>query len=628
MCGVCGFFGLTNSARSATLLNAMAGSLRHRGPDATGIWLDEKNSVGLATTRLAIIDIPGGKQPMVSADGTHILAFNGEIYNFHLLREQLQSLGHKFFTRSDTEVVLNAARQWGTDCLPRLSGMFAFALYDSQNRTLLLARDKAGIKPLYYHQGPTSFLFGSELKAVLTDPEVPRQINHTALADYLVLGYPLLPATFFKHCQELAPGTWLQVSPRGIRTGTYWSWQRKPSTNVCRDLDYIETVLAAAVGEHLCADVEVGAFLSGGIDSSLLVSIIANHFNKTVRTFTVRFGDQSYDESCDARMVAQRLGTVHHEIDVGDGAVDFSVAENVLDQFDQPFGDSSAIPSYLLSREVRKYVKVVLAGDGGDEMFGGYRRFRYADIAQALGRGPCWLFPAAESACGGLSRVFPTQARQVRKLFRAASLRGGGRLLALASYVPVAELSSILVPEMLRRLGSYRPTFAAADDPGGSDLVDCTIAAALPGDYLRKVDMMSSAHSLEVRVPFLADQVLDLAAQLPRELKFSWRNGKIALRRLAGKHLPPPISRKKKHGFGIPLDSWLGPVGRSEVVDLLGLRSARIRNYVNSSYLEPVLKSFLSGQWNHAMMSRESLFQRVYFLWSLERWLQTWRPAD
>jgi asparagine synthase (glutamine-hydrolysing) len=628
MCGVCGFVRLANPSRGAAALSAMAASLRHRGPDATGVWLDATHTVGLATTRLAIIDIAGGRQPMVSADSTHVVVFNGEIYNFQLLRDQLQSLGHTFLTRSDTEVVLNAFRQWGSDCLPRLRGMFAFALYDTQNQTLFVARDKTGIKPLYYHHGPAGFLFGSELKAVLTDQEVPRQVNDAALADYFVLGYPLLPATIFKDCQELAPGTWLQVSPGGIKTGRYWNWQRKPQTDGRCDLKDVETVLTDAVGEHLCADVEVGAFLSGGIDSSLLVSIIAKHFNKQVRTFTVRFGDKSYDESRDARMVAQHLSTVHHQIEVGNGKVDFSVVEKVLDQFDQPFGDSSAIPSYLLCREVRKHVKVIIAGDGGDEMFGGYPRFRYAEIARALGRSPRWLFPAAECAWRGLGRVFPTQARQARKLLRAARLPSDGRLLALASYVSAADLSSMLVPEILQYIGSYRPPFHAADDADGSDLLDYTIAAALPGDYLRKVDMMSSAHGLEVRVPFLADQVLDFAAQLPRELKFSWWQNKIALRLLADKHLPSPIARKKKHGFGIPLDSWLGPRGRSELVGLLISPSARIRNYVNRSYLEPVLKSFLTGKWDRTMMSREALFQRVYSLWGLERWLQTWRPAD
>ncbi len=628
MCGVCGFFGLANSSRGAALLSAMAGSLQHRGPDATGVWLDPTHGVGLAATRLAIIDIAGGGQPMISADGTHVIAFNGEVYNFRLLREQLQSLGHTFLTHSDTEVVLNAFRQWGADCLRRLRGMFALAIYDTYTRTLFVARDKTGIKPLYYHFGPAGFLFGSELKAILTDLEVPRQVNHSALADYLVLGYPVLPATFFKHCQELAPGTWLQVSPRGMKTGRYWNWQRKPLTNGhTPDLDDVETVLAEAVAEHMCADVEVGAFLSGGIDSSLLVSLIAKRFNKRVRTFTVRFGDKSYDESEDARMVAQHLGTTHHEIELSDGEVDFNIVGKVLDQFDQPFGDSSAIPTYLLCREVRKYVKVIIAGDGGDEMFGGYPRFRHAEMARVLGWSPRWMSLTADYTWKGLGRLFPTPARQARKLLRAASLRSGARVLALASHVAAAELSSMLLPEILQRLGVYHPMFSAASDAGGADLQDWTISAALPGDYLRKVDMMSSAHGLEVRVPFLGGQVLDLAAELPRELKFSWRQNKIALRSLAVKHLPSPISRKKKHGFGIPMDTWLGLRGRSEVACLLRSPSARIRDYVHRGYLESILQSFLNGNRNRATMSRESLYQRVYFLWSLERWLQAWRPA-
>ena len=627
MCGVCGFYGLANPSYAPTLLRDMAESLQHRGPDATGSWIDSTQTVGLATTRLAIIDLAGGSQPMASSDGIHVIAFNGEIYNFQLLRRQLQLLGCVFLTNSDTEVVLHAYRQWGMDCLARLRGMFAFAIYDTRSKELFVARDKTGIKPLYYHLGPAGFLFGSELKAILRNQDVPRQIDYSALSDYFVLGYPLLPSTFFKHCRELEPGTWLLVTPNGIKTGTYWSWQRRPQTNGhTRNLADIEETLVETIGEHLCADVEVGAFLSGGIDSSLLVSLIAKRFNKQVRTFTVRFGDKSYDESQDARIVAEHLGTSHHEIELPDRAVDFSMVGKVLDQFDQPFGDSSAIPSYLLSREVRKHVKVIIGGDGGDEMFGGYPRFRHAEMARALGKCPSWMFPPADFGWASMSWLFPEQVRRARKLLRAAGLRSGDRMLALASPVSVTELGAMLAPEVLDHLGSYRPSFIAPEDAGGSDLLDCTVSVALPGDYLRKVDVMSSAHGLEVRVPFLGDQVLDLAAELPRQLKFSWTQNKVAMRSLAGHHLPRQIAGKKKHGFGIPMDTWLGAKGRTEVADLLRSPSARIRDYVRYSYVEPLLDNFVSGRSPRATLSRESAYQRVYFLWSLERWLQTWRP--
>jgi asparagine synthase (glutamine-hydrolysing) len=633
MCGICGFFNLARDTDAPRLIQAMAQSLNHRGPDATGTWLDDSRTVGLANTRLAIIDIEGGNQPLFSNDGSQVIVYNGEIYGFQKLRAELTAFGqHEFRTDSDTEVLLNAYRQWGIDCLQHVGGMFAFAIYDETKQQLFLARDRTGIKPLYYHLGPAGFFFASELKAMLMHTKIPRRVNYRALADYVVFGFPLAPATFFADCHEVEPGTWMVVSRSGIRTGRYWKWSRgNPITNGAPVLDRLESELTESTREHLVSDVPVGAFLSGGIDSSVLVSIAAKNLGVQLQTFTVRFRELEYDESAYARIVAEKLGTVHCEIEVGDEQFNTAIAGKILDQFDQPFSDPSAIPTYLLCREIRKHVKVVLAGDGGDEMFGGYPRFRYAAMARALGHMPAQLLHAADSTCAALRTVLPIPTRQARRLLRAAIRSGSERIDALTGYVCLEEIPNILKPEVLDSLHSYAPSLCTGvrcnANAGGPELMDATIVNELPGDYLRKVDVMSSAHGLEVRVPYLGDRILKLAASIPAHLKYSWWQNKILLRKLAARNLPAVIAGKKKWGFGIPLDTWLGERGRAEVCDVLRPNSAYIRQFINPSFLRGVVESFVAQEWDESSLSRESLFRRVYLLWGLERWLDRWRPA-
>ena len=632
MCGICGFYSSSPQTDAPRLIHAMAGSLNHRGPDATGTWLDQSGTVGLANTRLAIIDIEGGNQPLFSSDGNQVIVFNGEIYGYQKLRAELIGLGHHFRTNSDTEVLLTAYRQWGTDCLQHLGGMFAFAIYDRTTHNLFLARDRTGIKPLYYHSGSAGFSFASELKGILTDRRIPRRVDYRALADYVVFGFSMPPKTLFLDCYELEPGTWMEVSRNSIRTARYWQWSRiKQAKNGVSVLEELESELTESVREHLVSDVPVGAFLSGGIDSSLLVSIAVKNLGVQLRTFTVGFADPQYDESAYARIVAKQFNTSHHEIEIRDQQFDSTIAGKILDQFDQPFADSSAIPTYLVCREMRKHVKVVIGGDGGDEMFGGYPRFRYADMAQALGRIPKPLLHAVESSCAALSGIFPDTTRQARRLLGAATRSGPQRICALGAYVRVEDVPNILNQEALAQIGSYTPNLCTGiqcnGHAGGPELLDATIVNELPGEYLRKIDVMSSAHGLEVRVPFLGDRMLRLAAGIPADLKYSWWQNKILLRRLAARNLPPVIAHKKKRGFDIPLDAWLGKRGRAEVYDLLLNDSAHIRQVINPGFMRGVLDSFVTQSWDESLLSRESLLRRMYFLWSLERWFDRWRPA-
>jgi asparagine synthase (glutamine-hydrolysing) len=630
MCGICGFYS-GNRAIVPEYLEHVTRSLTHRGPDGLGTWVHPRAVAGLGHARLAVIDLECGQQPMCSEDGRFIIVFNGEIYNYRDLRSELLALGHGFRTESDTEVLLNAYRQWGQASLIRLDGMFAFAVFDNDNHKLFLARDRTGIKPLYYHRGTHGLVFGSELKALLAWPHVPRRADFPALADFLMLGYPLLPATCFRECRELEPGSFLEVSENDQRLGQYWSWSRtKDARNGSTPAQSLEWELRTAVREHLVSDVPVGAFLSGGIDSSLLVALAAAHGGPKLQTFNVRFGEAAYDESDYARAVAAHVGTEHHELAVETSTDNLATVEVILDQFDQPFGDSSAIPTYLICREIRKHVKVVIGGDGGDEMFGGYPRFRHADAIRLLGHAPEWLLSASLGALRSIPIFSADTRRQGLRLLRAAQQTGPQKLLDLCSILRSEELLQAIQPEFAEALGPYRPGFPAvpnSSSSGGGELIDLTIRTALPGDYLRKVDVMSSAHGLEVRVPMLANRILEFAAKLPQHQKYSCRKNKVLLRQLAKKFLPAKVVSKRKQGFGIPLDSWLGVAGRSAVSAALSSKCARLRDLIRPTYIDELMTTFAGQSWERTKLSRYSLYQRFYALWSLERWLSRWRPT-
>ncbi|HEV2424117.1 MAG TPA: asparagine synthase (glutamine-hydrolyzing) [Terriglobia bacterium] len=636
MCGICGYAAFDAFAGEPPL-GAMTAALAHRGPDGSATWRDEKRRIGLGHTRLSIIDLQSGAQPMKSVDSRFVIVFNGEIYNFRSLRQELNNLGHAFATQSDTEVILEAYRRWGNCCLERLRGMFAFALYDTRDHKLFLARDRTGVKPLYHHRGNGGFIFGSELKALLAAPAVPRRLDYQALAEFLRLGYALPPATFFSDVRELEPGSWLELSPSGIARGQFWEWRRTPADWGEDDaLEISEQALIESLRDHLVSDVPIGAFLSGGIDSSLLVALLVRKLGVQIDTFHVRFSESRYDESEYARAVAERLGTHHHEVMAddlgrsGDDVKALDFADRVLAQFDQPFGDSSAIPTYLVCREIRKHVKVAISGDGGDEMFGGYSRFWYADLAHRLAGMPPWLLWGVTKTSSALRMFSPDGFRETRRLLTAAAPGNGDRLLSICNYIGRAELPLVLQPAAYERVGDYEPRFGLnglSGGPSGADLIDSTVRFTLPGDYLRKVDIMSSAHGLEVRVPFLGEPVLECAAQLPHSLKYRGSRNKLLLRKLAERYLPPKVAAKPKWGFGIPLDGWLGRLGREAVRRMLESPRAEIHAVIRRKYSSPLLESFVTRQWDRSALSRFGLYQRVYALWSLERWFERWRPS-
>jgi asparagine synthase (glutamine-hydrolysing) len=628
MCGITGFHHLSATSDPASLLSAMTASLQRRGPDAQATWLSPSGETGLGHTRLSIIDLSCGHQPMSTEDGRYTIAFNGEIYNYAALREELMREGSRFRTHSDTEVLLEAYRRWGRESLERLHGMFAFALYDAHEDRLFLARDATGIKPLYIAQTGSGLFFGSEIKAVLAAPSVPRRLNPEALFDFLVLGYPILPKTGFADVQEMRPGTWIEVAGGKVTEGAYWRWARNPvEMDEGEALERTEDALLKSLEEHLVSDVPLGAFLSGGIDSSLIVALLSKKLGVRIQSFNIKFAEAEYDESPYARMVAQEMGLEHHEIPLERSEPDLEGIKEIVRQFDQPFGDSSALPTYFICQEIRKHVKVALAGDGGDEMFGGYSRFQHAQQAKALGAKP-WMPGLLQAASCGLRPIQADRCRQVRKMARIARSRGNDRLLALSSYFSPEEMGNVLAPRWADALSGYAPPLFtdAYDQPGGEEFRDATVRVALPGDYLRKVDVMSSAHGLEVRVPLLGKQVLDCSAKLPRNRLYSKDGNKLLLRKLAEKYLPEAVVNKPKAGFGIPLDSWLGESGRREIGDALLSPQARVREFIRGDCLQEALSGFVHQTRDAARQSRYNRYQQVYFLWSLELWLERWNP--
>jgi len=477
----------------------------------------------------------------------------------------------------------------------------------------------------------------STTSALTGDLDVREALSHAidrqALVDHLIFGYPLGPKTFFQDVRELPPGHWMRVGPAGaVREGCFWSWQRQERAwDDGEALEAAKETLTRTLRSHLVADVPIAALLSGGVDSSLLVSLLARELGADLQTFTVRFEDSAYDESPYARLVAKHLGIRHHEIEVSHGGPLLDEIQQIMDRFDQPFADSSAIPTFLVSREIRKHAKVAIGGDGGDEMFGGYPRFHYADVAQRLGRLPAGMLAALRWVTRCAGGPLPDLARKAGRVLAAASARGAERLQDLVCYVYPHMLADVLSPAALETVRGYVPGFGADGAAGccdGRQLIDATVKYALPGDYLRKVDMMSAAHGLEVRVPYLGAAVLDFAATLPRRLKYRGsRSGKLLLRELLRSYVPPAVLRRPKTGFAIPIDRVLSPAERREVHALLCGRDSCIPQFFNSAYLTPLLEAFVSQQWDRSRWSRYMIYQQVYLLWSLDRWLRCWKPS-
>lgn len=614
MCGIAGVMSFDGKPVSSEELRAMCGALVHRGPDDEGVYLEK--DVGLAMRRLSIIDLETGHQPVSNEDGTVWVVLNGEIYNFRQLRRELEHRGHTFSTATDTEVIVHLYEEHGPRCVEHLRGMFAFALWDERRRTLLLARDRLGIKPLYYVDIGDRLLFASELKSILQLPEVERALNWTAVSHFLTFLTTPPTDSIIEGVRKLEPGYLLLASPgKGLRRERYWEVCFEPDHSRSGE-DFAEELgarLKESVGLHLVSDVPLGAFLSGGIDSSAVVATMAHLTASPVKTFSVGFSDQEYNELPHARLVAERFGTEHHELLLEPDALD--ILEDLAWYLDEPFGDPSAIPTYMVSKLAAEHVTVVLSGDGGDELFAGYDKY----VVEGWQRRARFLPAPARRALGALSRCMP-DGMTGRNLLRRFSLPHPERYLDAVTLFRRDEQEKLLTPDACTQVSHFDPWRAGDGHLGNgngnwlSALQRFDLHHYLPLDILTKVDRMSMAHSIEARVPLLDHKLVEFAATIPAELQLHNGQTKYLFKRALRGILPGEILDRPKHGFAVPLGRWFrGQLG-SVVRDLLLSDTCRRRGILNTAYIEQLIRRHEQG--------RELDFH-LWTLISLELWCRT-----
>ena len=566
MCGICGQFNFKSQENvDASLIKKMADSLVHRGPDAEGFYVND--SIGLGHRRLKIIDLSGGLQPMFNEDGSLVVVFNGEIYNYRQLRHELLQHGHVFKTNSDTEVLLHGYEQWGADLPTRLRGMFVFALWDRKSKELFVARDRLGIKPLYYFSDDRTFVFGSEIKAILQAPSVDRTIDYQALDDYLSFMYIPAPKSIYKNIRKLPAGHFMRINAHSKTQSEYWDISFQPNESIAQaDMESgIVEHLKDAVDVRMISDVPLGAFLSGGIDSSAIVGLMSELSNQPINTSSIGFEESAFDELPYARMVARKYKTNAHEKIVNADAA--KIIDDLAWFYDEPFADSSMAPTYYVSQAAREKVTVCLSGDGGDENFAGYRRYRYDFLENQIRD----FFPAAvrRPVFGALGYVYP-KADWLPQMFRAKTLLTNLSLSGERGYYNSMTwfgpgLKSLLYSDQLKsELGAYdsfsvfQKHFERAKDWDPlAQIQYVDMKTYLVDDILTKVDRASMAHSLEVRVPLLDHQFMEYVATLPSNVKLRSGEGKYIFKKALNGIVPNEILYRPKQGFSIPLAQWL-----------------------------------------------------------------------
>jgi asparagine synthase (glutamine-hydrolysing) len=605
MCGICGIVQTEATQRvDGEALAAMMRAMAHRGPDQDGFYLTER--VGLGSRRLSIIDVAGGRQPIANEDGSLHIVFNGEIYNYRELREFLLKKGHAFATHSDTEVVLHLFEEFGAEAVEHLNGIFAFAIWDDRRGELFVARDRMGVKPLYYVQTRAGLTFGSEMKVVLANRAVERRLDVAALNEYLSYEYVPTPRTIFQDIQRLPPAHYLRWHRHDSTIVEYWrpSLARSESHSPVQWRDFaggLREVLRASVKQELVSDVPVGVLLSGGIDSSAVAAFMAEAYAGEVDSFSVAYDEPSYDESRFARLVAARLGTRHHELRLT-SQMAAAIVPRIADVLDEPLGDASFIPTYLLARFAREHVKVVLAGDGSDELFAGYPTMSAHRLIEYYERVVPWHVRtyAAQTLLKHLPVSFEYFSRDF-KIRRFLSGRGvpleARHHRWMGSFVDEekAQLFQDWVKPVLGETYARAYEHARACDarlPLNRILYD-DMKLYLEGDILFKVDRASMASSLEVRVPFLNRAVVEFASALPLQLKLRRLTGKYLLKRAMADMLPPAILKRSKQGFAMPVAHWLSGELRELVSDMLSAERIRRQGLFDATYVSRLLQDHL-----------------------------------
>jgi asparagine synthase (glutamine-hydrolysing) len=608
MCGIAGFIdywerNTGDSFERGRLLKDMCDVIRHRGPDDDGFFL--KHGVALGMRRLSIIDLVSGAQPISGEDGSVTIVFNGEIYSFQELTTELQKRGHTFKTHSDTEAIVHAYEEFGPDCANHLRGMFAFAIWDDKKREVFIARDRVGKKPLYYTITKRGTLvFGSEIKSLLEHPDVTREINLEAVDAFFTLGYVPDPLTIFRDVHKLPPGHYLTFSAGGLKVQQYWDFNFEPaaSRNPEDYLDELRALLNESVRLRLISDVPLGAFLSGGIDSSTVVALMAQHMDQPVKTFSIGFHEDSYNELKYARLTAKKLGTDHHEFFVTPQIC--NVIDDLVWHFDEPFADPSAIPTFMVSKLARDHVTVALSGDGGDEVFAGYTHYVVQESRRAFN-----ALPKAfrQGVMRPLSYRLPHGAWG-RNYLHNISLDPIDRYLDSMSFFTALGKESLYTRDFQEALHtkdkvarSFREYAARVKTNEPLDqLLYIDGKTYLPGDILTKVDRMSMATSLEVRVPLLDHKLIEFVAKVPASLKLAGTDTKQLLKRVAKDLIPAEILDRPKQGFGIPLEEWINRQLRDQIRDTLREPRTRQRGYVNSNYVDLILDEHHKGRRDHS----------------------------
>lgn len=619
MCGIAGFINreVRDSASSENLLDAMCRVITHRGPDEQGMAVEGRAALGMR--RLSIIDLKGGQQPIYNSDGSKFIVFNGEIYNYRELREDLISRGYKFKTNSDTETIIHAYDEFGPDCVKRLRGMFAFAIWDKKDASLFIARDRVGKKPLFYsHKPGGSFVFGSELKVLLTHGEISREIDHAALDSYLTFGYVPEEFCIFKEAKKLLPGHHLLFKNGEVRTAQYWDLDYSSPPDIRSEDEYVEVLrekIREAVKVRLISEVPLGAFLSGGVDSSSIVGFMSQILDQPVKTFSIGFNEDSFNELKYARMAAKHFGTDHHEFTLTPDFVD--IIDELVWHFDEPFSDSSALPTYMVSKMARDYVTVVLSGDGGDELFAGYTRYVIDRERSGFEKLPSGL---RRSVLGSVSKALPHGAKGKNFLYNV-SLDAVDRYIDSVSQFNRPRRESLYSGDFRAGLNGsfgvgesvFQKLAGSTSSTGQIDrLLYLDSKTYLPGDILTKVDRMSMAASLEARVPLLDHELIEFVTRIPSELKLKSLETKYIFKKAMEGIVPNEILYREKQGFGVPIGDWINVQLKDRIHSDLTDAKTIGRGYFNLKYIYTLLDEHRRNRRDHS--------HALWVLWMLELW--------
>ena len=621
MCGIVGYVNADGSPADRSLLERMNAAIRHRGPDEDGYLVD--GGVALAMQRLAIIDLAGGQQPIHNADRTKWIVFNGEIYNYRDLRKDLESRGHQLYTNSDTEAILRLYDDYGADCLQHLRGMFAFAIWDSVERSLFIARDRVGKKPLLYSHRPNGDLvFGSEFTALLEHPAVSRDIDHQAIDAYLSYTCVPAPMTAYKEIRKLEPGNWLRWKGGEIQIERYWLPDFSNKIDISEEEAIEETtrLLRESTSLRMISEVPLGAFLSGGVDSSTVVALMAQESSTPVKTFSIGFEEEDYSELKYARTVADHVGAEHHEFVVKPDALE--ILPTLVEHYGEPYADSSAVPTYYVSRETRKHVTVALNGDGGDESFAGYERYTAMRLAETYHKIPAFLrkpfieFPASLVPTSEIKR---SRVRDAKRFLQAASMHKVERYFQWNSAFDRTSKANLYTREFQQTLNGHDASEVLAkwfSKANGSGIIDGTMLVDqmtyLPNDLLVKVDIASMANSLEARSPFLDHNVIEFAAKLPEKLKVSGADTKSFLKKVAARLVPKDVIYRRKMGFGVPVGKWFRGEMKDFVREVLLSETSLNRGVIRPEAIRRYVEEHIDARQDHSF--------RLWTLLMLELW--------